>query len=104
LTIISTVTTALDCASAGIERSVARTKPAVAIEFFNGASLWFLILLGAYRNGDFGSGIIISYFGDNVAKTPRHIRRHCEPIRRAVYPVLTVYGGIEPEALPLRRH
>jgi hypothetical protein len=46
-TIISSVTRALVCASAGIERRVARKKPAVAIESFNGASLVFFVLLPA---------------------------------------------------------
>jgi hypothetical protein len=40
LTIISSVTRALVCASAGIEKRVAR-KPAAAIKIFNGASLVF---------------------------------------------------------------
>src|SRR5258705_8764959 len=53
-TIISSVTRALVCASAGIEMSVARKKPAVAIEILNGASLMFLVLLLTQRNGNSG--------------------------------------------------
>jgi hypothetical protein len=48
-TIISSVTAAPVCASAGIEKSVARIKPAVAIEIFNVASLTYLVLLEAVR-------------------------------------------------------
>jgi hypothetical protein len=53
-TIISSVTKALVCASAGIEMRVARKKPAVAIEILNGASLMLLVLLLTQRNGNSG--------------------------------------------------
>src|SRR5215213_10203867 len=56
LTIISSVTRVLVCASAGIEMSVARNKPAAAIEIFNGASLMFLVLLVTQRNGNSRDG------------------------------------------------
>src|SRR3954467_5447658 len=59
-TIISSVTRALVCASAGIEMSVARKKPAVAIEILNGASLTFLVLLPSQRNGNSGGGAFYS--------------------------------------------
>ena len=52
LTIISSVTNALVCASAGIERRVARKKPAVAIESFNVASLVIFVFVVIQRNGN----------------------------------------------------
>jgi hypothetical protein len=45
LTIISSVTRALVCASAGIETRVARKKLAAAIEILNVASLVFSVFL-----------------------------------------------------------
>jgi hypothetical protein len=45
LTIISSVTKVLVCASAGIEKRVARTKPAVAIESLTIASLVLFVLI-----------------------------------------------------------
>src|SRR6266545_3540251 len=56
LTIISSVTRALVCASAGIEMRAARNKPAAAIEILNGASLMFLVLLLTQRNGNSRDG------------------------------------------------
>jgi hypothetical protein len=44
-TIISSVTRALVCASAGIENSVASKKPAAVIRNFNGASLVFFVFV-----------------------------------------------------------
>ena len=52
LTIISSVTRALVCASAGIEMSVARKKPAIAIESFNVASLVLFVFVVIQRNGN----------------------------------------------------
>jgi hypothetical protein len=44
-TIISSVTRALVCASAGIENSIARKKPVAVIRNFNGASLVFFVFV-----------------------------------------------------------
>ena len=52
LTIISSVTRALVCATAGIEMSVARKKLAVAIESFNVASLVLFVFVVIQRNGN----------------------------------------------------
>src|SRR5262245_60399117 len=51
LTIISSVTRAFVCASAGIEASVARRKPAAAIERFNVASHVFFCFVVTWRDG-----------------------------------------------------
>jgi hypothetical protein len=52
LTIISSVTRALVCASAGIEKRVARKKPAAVIESFNVASLVVFVFVVIQRNGN----------------------------------------------------
>ena len=52
LTIISSVTRALVCATAGIEMSVARKKLAVAIESLNVASLVVFVFVVIQRNGN----------------------------------------------------
>src|SRR4051794_10547760 len=51
-TIISSVTRALVCASAGIENSVARKMPAAGIRYFNDASLVFFVFVVLQRRGN----------------------------------------------------
>src|SRR3954464_3727028 len=58
-TIISSVTRALVCASAGMDKSVARKKPAAGIRNFNDASLVLFVFVATQCNGSCSDEISI---------------------------------------------